>query len=80
MPIGRWVCLAWHFDGTNNEMRLSVDGRESTEMHVSEPNWRLPVRITRLDFGWESYILDGDAAREVWIDDVAVDDQPVPCP
>jgi hypothetical protein len=80
MPIGRWVCLAWHFDGPNQQMRLWLDGRAIPELHITDPRWKAPTRFTRIDFGWESYILDGDAGRDVWLDDLVLDDQPVPCP
>ncbi|MES1198350.1 MAG: hypothetical protein ABUS48_00010 [Pseudomonadota bacterium] len=88
MPTGRWVCVAWQFDGAHDRMRFSLDGQPISSLNVdgvgegcvhqpaSYP-WRSPV-FNRLNLGWASYQDDGD--RHVWIDDVAVGSTPQPCP
>lgn len=88
VPVGKWSCAEWFFDGTNNQMRFWLDGMELTELQINQtgtgcvapPNdrvWQAPV-FSRIDVGWESY--QADEARTIWIDDVVVSQQQVGCP
>jgi hypothetical protein len=88
MPTGQWSCMEWRFDGPNNEMQFWLDGQEITDMHVTDQGegcgghdlgdqWLAPT-FERMSLGWESY--QPDDAREAWIDDVILDDEPVGCP
>lgn len=88
MPTGAWTCMEWRFDGPQNEMRFWLDGVEVPELHVKDQGmgcighdlndqWLAPT-FDRMYVGWESYQQDG--ARDAWIDDVVIDDQPIGCP
>jgi hypothetical protein len=88
VPVGRWACAQWFFDGPNAQMRFWLDGQELTDLHVDrtgegcvvEPpidTWAAPA-FTRLDVGWESY--QADDARSIWIDDVVISSSQVSCP
>ncbi|MEZ5931878.1 MAG: hypothetical protein R3F54_08010 [Alphaproteobacteria bacterium] len=88
MPTGRWVCLAWAFDGRNNGMKLWQDGVALDDLTVDGAGqgclyqhddypWQAPI-FDRINLGWESYQQDGE--RSLWIDDVAIGDRPLACP
>ena len=88
MPTNAWTCMEWRFDGPANEMRFWLDGVEIDPLHVTgqgmgcgghdlDDEWLAPT-FDRLWLGWESY--QQDDAREAWIDDVIIDDQPIGCP
>jgi hypothetical protein len=88
VPVAKWTCVQWMFDTTHNTMRFWQDGTELTDLAmtgtgqgcVHQPatfQWLAP-KVERLDLGWESYQADG--ARNIWIDDVGVDDKPIACP
>jgi hypothetical protein len=92
-PTGRWVCVGFEYDGGANEMRFSLDGAEVPELHVVglsktdatctvkgvDGRWVAPT-FKNITVGWESYQHDTAGAHEAWIDDVVLDDQPIPCP
>ena len=80
VPVGRWACAEWQFDGANNTMRFWLDGDAVLGLTVTGTGagcvnqpasypWTAPT-FDRLDLGWESY--QTDDARTLWIDDVAV--------
>jgi hypothetical protein len=88
VPVGRWACAEWFFDGTNNQMRFWLDGTELTDIQINQTGtgcvaqpatyvWQAPV-FSRIDVGWESY--QADEARSIWIDDVVISQQQVGCP
>jgi hypothetical protein len=88
VPVARWACGQWFFDGPNAQMRFWLDGQELTDLHVDgtgegcvaqDPayTWVAPT-FTRLDVGWESY--QADEARSIWIDDVVISSTEVSCP
>jgi hypothetical protein len=92
VPVGRWACVEWKFDGPNNQMTLSMDGVPVPSLTVNgagqgcvnQPGppappfpWSAPT-FDRLDLGWESYQIDG--ARAINIDDVVVSRTPIGCP
>jgi hypothetical protein len=88
VPVGRWACAEWFFDGTNNQMRFWLDGMELTDIQINQTGtgcvaqpaeyvWQAPV-FSRIDVGWESY--QADEARSIWIDDVVISPQQVGCP
>jgi hypothetical protein len=92
-PTGRWVCVGFEYDGGANEMRFSLDGAEVPELHVVglsktdstctvkgvDGRWVAPA-FKNISVGWESYQHDVMGAHDAWIDDVVLDDQPIPCP
>jgi hypothetical protein len=93
LPTGRWVCVAFLFDGGNDELRFWMDGVEREALHVmglqktdqtctekgSDGHWDAPL-FSNIAVGWESYQHDVAGAHEAFIDDVVLDDEPVPCP
>ncbi|TKC98211.1 hypothetical protein [Polyangium fumosum] len=89
IPVGRWTCFEWKFDGQNNAMQLSVDGYGVPGLAVKETGdgctnpdtpaapWTAPL-FSEIYLGWESYL--PDEARAIWIDDVVLATQPIGCP
>lgn len=87
MPTG-WTCLEWHFDTATDTMELYVDGAllddatvvgqgDGCVNHGTGDNWYAPVFDT-MRLGWEHY--QQTDAKELWIDDVALDDERIGCP
>ncbi|MRG93655.1 hypothetical protein [Polyangium spumosum] len=89
VPVGRWACFEWKFDGPNDAMQLTVDGLvvpglsvQGTGDGCSNPEapaapWTAPS-FSEVYLGWEAYL--PDEARAVWIDDVVLAAQPIGCP
>ena len=90
VPVGRWACVEWKFDGPNNRMNLWLDGAAvpsltmngSGQGCVNQPatppfTWTAPT-FDRLDLGWESYQIDG--VRTFHVDDVVISTTPIGCP
>lgn len=88
VPVGRWACAEWYFNGPEAQMRFWLDGAELTDIAIDQTGqgcvaqdatyrWEAPV-FSRLDVGWESY--QEDDARSIWIDDVVIGTAPIGCP
>jgi hypothetical protein len=80
-PEKQWACYQWRFDGNKNDIHLWINGTsvDDTSMTVAPGGcWKAPTAVDTLHIGWESY--HGTQPVELWIDDVAVGDQPIPCP
>jgi hypothetical protein len=79
-PEKRWACYQWRFDGARNDIHEWVDGISADDIPVAPAGqcWRAPMAVDTLHIGWESY--HSEQPVELWIDDVAVGDQPIPCP
>lgn len=88
MPSGTWTCLEWHYDGPTDTMEFFVDGAPIDDVsvigqgdgcitHDTGDNWYAPVFDT-MRLGWEHYQATG--AQEMWLDDVALDDERIGCP
>jgi hypothetical protein len=88
VPVAKWSCAEWQFDGTTNTMRFWLDGAAvdtltvmgTGEGCVNQPSnyvWTAPT-FDRMDLGWESY--QQDDARTIWIDDVVLSKTKVGCP
>jgi hypothetical protein len=88
VPIGEWTCAEWEFDGPNDTLRFWINGNSAPDLTVastgdgciSQPAtyvWTAPS-FQQIDVGWESY--QADAARTIWIDDVAIGAAPIGCP
>ncbi len=88
VPVGKWTCAEWKFDGVANKMQFWMDGSEVASLamdgmgqgcvHQTEPyTWAAPS-FDRIDIGWESY--QADDARNLWIDDVAIGADKIGCP
>jgi hypothetical protein len=91
VPVGRWSCFEWQYDGPNNAMTMWVDGMEILTVRgmgsssngdgcVSQPAtypWTAPSFDT-IRVGWDSY--QTDTERTLWLDDFAVSTTRVGCP
>jgi hypothetical protein len=88
VPVGAWSCAEWEFYGAQNTIRFWLDGAPLADLTMSgtgqgcvhQPasfQWLAP-EFKRIDVGWESY--QADAARTMWIDDVALGTQRLGCP
>ena len=88
IPVGRWVCIEWKFDGPNAGMQLSLDGQQMPDLTIlghgdgcvnaaGDFPWTAPT-FTSFDLGWEAY--QTDEPRTAWIDDVVVSTMPIGCP
>ncbi len=79
-PEKRWTCYQWRFDGAKNDIHEWVDGISADDIPVAPAGqcWRAPMAVDTLHIGWESY--HSAQPVELWIDDVAVGDKPIPCP
>lgn len=87
LPLGRWVCFEWHFDGQNDTMELWLDGAPLDDLTVrgtgqgcvhqpADYRWTAPT-FERVSLGWQGY--QTDEPRTVYIDDVAFADERVGC-
>jgi hypothetical protein len=95
LPIAKWTCVEWHFDGEKNEMQYWLDGTELEDIHVTERanapdsncihqddlhgTWLAPPAFQSLYLGLERY----DATQNdqnLWIDDVVVSESRIGCP
>ena len=93
-PQGRWACLQWQFDGSaadaggpRNQFHVWLDGHSIDEATVDRfgqgcidkttSEWVAPS-FERLLIGWEQYRPSDPI--ELWVDDVAVGEQPIACP
>jgi hypothetical protein len=95
LPVARWTCVEWHFDGEENEMQYWLDGHDLADIHVRERTdavdsncshqddlqgvWLAPPTFQSLYMGLERY----DATQNdqhLWIDDVVVANSRVGCP
>ncbi|UQA54601.1 hypothetical protein [Polyangium aurulentum] len=89
MPVGRWACVEWKFDGGNDEMQLWLDGfgipglnlkgtgQGCTGGQSADFVWKAPT-FTEILVGWETG--DPDVARTIWVDDVVIGAEKVGCP
>jgi hypothetical protein len=87
VPVGKWTCAEWYFNGPNNEMKFWLDGAELPDLTIegtgegcvdpSASTWIAPT-FSQLDVGWQSY--QADDARSIWIDDVVIGSSKVGCP
>ncbi len=88
VPVGRWACAEWKFDGAGNQMTFSLDGAPVPSLamtgvgqgcvHQTTPfTWTAPT-FDRLSLGWESY--QTDVVRTIYVDDVVVSKMPIGCP
>jgi hypothetical protein len=79
-PEKKWTCYQFRFDLPRNDIHEWVDNMSADDIPVTPGGgqcWKMPTVVDTLHIGWESYHGPG---AELWIDDVAVSDQPIPCP
>lgn len=83
----QWHCLEWYYRGDwaldpvngKNEMRLWIDDKEITDVHVTNPQWQMPVfEMLQLGYnGSQSYRMY--RYIRMWIDEVAVHSEKIGC-
>jgi hypothetical protein len=80
MPTDRWVCLEWHLHvASGGYAKLFVDGAEVTALTASQNTLPNPT-LGELSLGLVApAALTATAARDVWFDDLAVDNSPIGC-
>jgi hypothetical protein len=87
VPVARWACIEWQFDGPTNTLRLWQDGKALDDVTVNGTGhgcvgqpalypWTAPT-FDQLELGFESY--QADSARVLYLDDVAVADHRIGC-
>src|SRR6185436_10968384 len=80
-PEKKWTCYQWRFDTTKSDIHLWVDGVSVDDVPVMPGGgscWKAPMVLDTLHIGWESYHTPMPVS--LWIDDIAVGDQMIPCP
>jgi hypothetical protein len=88
VPVGRWACAEWQFEGSTNTMRFWLDGASIDSLTMSGLGkgcvhqaatypWTAPT-FADVALGWESYM--NDEARTMYVDDVVIDTVKVGCP
>ena len=86
LPTGRWVCLRFQIDTTQQAMRTYLDDVEVAGLHLDgvptqdvDEQWLVrstAPRPTTFRLGWESYGVGDDT---LWFDDVALGSSPIAC-
>jgi hypothetical protein len=80
-PVGKWVCMEWHFKGASNELELWIDGvadgarvvggqGDSCVGNGTGKIWYAP-NFNDLQLGYAIYS-GGSGSRSVWFDDLAL--------
>ena len=90
VPMNKWSCVEWRFDGTNKELDFWLDGAIVPALSVRQKAndtgtcqntswsgiWEPPI-FNRIGIGFQHY---QQGAGELWIDDFAIDTKQVGCP
>ena len=90
VPMNRWSCVEWRFDGTKKELDFWLDGAIVPALSVRQKanstgtcqntSWSgiwEPPTFNRIGIGFQHYQQGGG---ELWIDDFAIDTKQVGCP
>jgi hypothetical protein len=96
LPLGRWVCLQWQFDGSRkrdgtakNEVRVWIDGALVNDAVLlgaggtCREGVNPPWVVPVFDsfsVGWQNWNNAMPVPVEMWIDDVAIDSKAIACP
>jgi hypothetical protein len=84
LPVAKWTCFEFLFDGGGNELRLWMDGTELDRLHVTDwgqfghtptPAWS--PTYDRLRIGYQSW--NADTPIDVFYDAIAIDTQRIGC-
>jgi len=82
MPLDKWTCFEWHFDGKNSEYHFYLDGAELTMMAITSnhtPPWTAP-QFAYLEMGMHLYHdLAGITNLDAWYDEIALDSARIGC-
>lgn len=84
-PTNTWTCVEWAHLGSTDETRFYVDGVEHPSLATTSSSHHGGAQVpyvmpefTSLWFGWYQYQVD-PVAFDVWIDEVALDDERIGC-
>lgn len=78
-PEKEWACYQFAFDGSKNQIIEWVNGKMAAGPTAPKGQcWKWPMAVDAVHIGWSSY--HTPVLIDLWIDDVAVGDQPIPCP
>jgi hypothetical protein len=88
MPVAKWTCVEWEFDGPNDTLRFWLDGKAIDSLTVAGTGqgcvhqdktyeWKAPS-FADVSLGWESYQMD--TARTLYVDDVVISEKRIGCP
>ena len=94
LPVAKWTCLEWHFDGAKNEMQYWLDGQELSDIHIVDRGdapdshcehqddlngqWLAPPAFQSVYMGLERYDASSND-QNLWIDDVVISKPRVGC-
>ena len=86
VPVNRWVCMEWEYKGNTNEMHFWQDGQLVPRLSVvghddnAPETWTAPA-YNRIALGWEIYSNADSSIQsyDLWMDEVALDDQRIGC-
>jgi hypothetical protein len=76
-PTGTWACIQWQFSGKDgkNIHKMMLNG-QVVDKGLTE-RWKAPT-FGQLKVGYRHF--NTNVAVDVWLDDLAFGDQPIPCP
>lgn len=85
-----WTCLEWRFKGDTSETQVWIDGVEQVSLHTTSKEFRpgdqemgktfTHPTYQRLRIGWWIYQNNSvPAANNVWLDEIAIDDERIGC-
>lgn len=75
-PPTKWDCIQFQFDGPNSTAKMSINGTALTDNVVT--NWQA-FTVAKMSMGLLN-CCDDTPKVDMWIDAVAVDQNPVACP
>jgi hypothetical protein len=82
VPSEAWLCVEWHYDGENHEMRYWVDGEPIDSMTVlstEEPQWTAPT-FEVFEIGWHTYQAGTTASSyDIYYDAIVLASERVGC-
>jgi hypothetical protein len=79
IPSRTWICAEFEFKGDTHEFRVWWDDVERLALRSGprrHANFTMP-QLNQLWFGWWMYNMA--EPQELWIDEIAVDFQPIGC-
>jgi hypothetical protein len=79
MPTNQWVCLEWRIkESTNGYARVFVEGTEVSALSGNQSTQPTPP-LGLVGIGLIAFPSTSVAARDVWFDDVIIDNHPIGC-
>jgi hypothetical protein len=79
MPTDQWVCLEWRVhSATSGNAKLLVNSTEVTALSGTQNTLPSPA-LGEIGFGLIAFPPTSTAARDVWFDDIIVDNKAIGC-